>query len=235
MAVKPVQKRINILWVLGAGVLLALIVVFILVYRQPEESILPTTQTIQDVLEQKQDVTTYDGFLPSQWDQTVFAEKAINQPQGKEDRQERIELGVIQDPDQKTRYYFATSDRLSDTELFLGIYQYDAPTRMWERLYKKVILVSKPADAEVYNVLGLSNGSLILQQTPLDFSPSSPCYDRLLSTDKSVPTSSGETALVSTLFEMDLQNPYGSWKQHTLPDTITAERIDAVLSCEAAL
>ncbi|PIR47489.1 hypothetical protein COV06_03500 [Candidatus Uhrbacteria bacterium CG10_big_fil_rev_8_21_14_0_10_50_16] len=228
------QRSVNKTWVIISAVLLLVIVTLVLVLRHPKEPTLPTVQTIEDVLEKKREVSTYTYLTPSEWDQTAFAEKAINESQGKDDGQEKIEFGIVQNPDQPTQYYFATSERVSDTELFLGIYQYDSATRVWERLYKKTVTITTPIDVYAFHVLGLHNGSLIVQRNQSSYSPG-PCYDPLLSLGTKIQTPEGEREAVSPLLELNLEDPYGQWEQHTLPDTIRTKQEEASVTCATEL
>lgn len=220
-------------WAYAGGIVFILVVVVIAVFaaRKPADPVLPTIVEIEEIVDFPLFPANYDFILTDEWDHAKKAQEILNESQGKEAGQEVILSGVVQDVNIKEIYYFATVDRTSNAESFLGIYSYDIETFNWERIYKETLTREEPGDFLYhYRVLGMDDNRLIIRREGQDFSPG-PCYDLLLATTETTMVRGEETSIISPLYAMSLQNPYGSWSEHELPEDIRTEREKDLESC----
>ncbi len=234
--VNPTKKN---RWGYVIGGLFALVIVIVIVFgvRQPSEPVLPTAEDVaedvQEILEQPLFQANYDYILPSDWEHTEVAESTINESQGKEEGQERIQFGIVQDPNIKEWFYFATLDGSDSSADFSGIYRYETDTRNWERLYKETNTIEEPGDFRYnYHVLGYDQQSLILKRIAADFSPG-PCAEPLLSETETTLVRGKETSIISPLYAVDLENPYGVWQEHELPEDVQIQQEEKQEQCHS--
>ncbi len=114
------------------------------------------------------DAVNYNGVtVPSEWEYFEQAQRIINETQGRTIDVEQIQRDVVQHPTETNLYYFSTaaSDK-AQTEVFNGIYEFDASNLSWERLYKQTSYFENPE--AVYHVAGIEGGTLIINKLPYE-------------------------------------------------------------------
>ena len=228
-------------WGYYIGGLFVLVIVVAIVFgvRQPAEPVLPTAEQVaedvQDILEQPLFQANYDYILPTDWEYAEVAQNTINESQGKDEGAEKIQFGIVQDPNIKEWFYFATVDANDSEGEFLGIYRYETDTRNWERLYKETNVIEEPGDFRYnYHILGYDEQSLIVQRAAGDFSPG-PCAEPLLLDTQTTQVRGEDTTVVSPLYAMSLENPYGNWQEHELPEDVREQYEATQTECEKEL
>lgn len=224
-------------YLIGGLFVLVIVVVIIFGVRRPAEPVLPTAETIsedvQEILEQPLFQANYDYILPSDWEYAEVAQDTINESQGKDEDQERIQFGVVQDPNIKEWFYFATVDTSDSAAIFSGVYRYETDTRNWERLYKETNTIEEPGDFRyMYHVLGYDQQALVIKRIASDYSPG-PCAEPLLTDTETTLVRGEETSIVSPLYAMSLENPYGTWQEHELPEDVHTQQAEEQEQCHS--
>lgn len=101
---------------------------------------------------------------PSEWENTELAERIINSTQGKAlsgAAAERIQEGIVMDPDDERYAYFATRDGIFENT-FIGVYRWDLVNNRWWRITKLNTQPDKGVGPLMYRALGKEGRNLIL-------------------------------------------------------------------------
>ncbi|OGL82913.1 hypothetical protein A3B32_00340 [Candidatus Uhrbacteria bacterium RIFCSPLOWO2_01_FULL_53_9] len=127
----------------------------------------PPMSTTINVENTEVDRSFVHGDAASSWKWHDKAVRIVNETQGRTIDVEQIKGLVVEDPNAKGVFYFATlaTDKL-ETEVFNGIYRFDSSNLNWERLYKQTSPIDDPE--AVYLVAGIENGSLLIKKLPYE-------------------------------------------------------------------
>ena len=230
------MKKQN-LW-LGIGVAIVVIIIFVITMSKDATAPVINNATSDSDTNVATVATglNFNVIDPDEWTETARATKIINETQGKAVDEERVQWGVIQDPNESNIYYFATYGTvMKDSNLgpaetddrFVGIYKYNVDNYNWERLYKSTHTMENPKDISLLiKILGYHDDRLIIREMSADYSLG-PCSSSLLA-DAS--KRDGEMVL-SELLALDLSNPYGGFETYTPPSDVVQQEMDAIDEC----
>ncbi|NQV11837.1 hypothetical protein HQ524_00585 [Candidatus Uhrbacteria bacterium] len=226
-------KKVGWQHIVGGILVIAILVIAFSITKKADSPTLPTAHDVLERLERPMVATNYDYVTVEEWEDAATAQETINKSQGKDEDQETVMFSVVQDPNNKGTYYFATIDDSNIDEVFVGVYKYTVDSRNWERLYKKTTAVDSLVDLRHgYRVLGLDSDRLVLQETALDFEPDE-CFEPLIAEPETEMVKGEENVITGSIVTMDLDGPYGKWAEIKIPDEVRSKLEKRQADCKA--
>ena len=200
---------------LFVAAIMGIIIVVVIFALQPSSS-------TSDNKSSTDGLPTVNAYLLAQaYGQKDRAERTINETQGKaatSDAYEHIVSGVVTSAFGPDTVYFATSSS-NPQETFVGVYLYEATTRRWQRLFKKITTPQENKPSRILRVVGATDQSLILLEDE---------YGRKMSRCESLWLTRPE-ALIS----LSLENPYAPFQPYALPESLRTTEQMRVAECLA--
>lgn len=210
-------------WLLGAIALVAIVGAFW--FRDAERNELGNGNDEEAEDTEDAPAVNFDFILPDDWS---FTDNAMQDIQTLTPNQQ-ITFGIVKDPTDDTRAYFASyAPDPNDTEkVLLSVYSYNTLTYEFERIFRRSYSAGFPGLREeaqpVFHVVGYDEGKLIILAQDADDSPG-PCTEILT-------LGRENNDVAREMLAMNLESPYDLMVPYQVPDEIYSSALQKQESC----